>query len=81
MYVVIVGGGKVGSYLAALLLAEGHRVRIVETRREVVLSPLSRPKAGAEAREITRRSVSPQTRLRPDKGKVSRSPTANRWRR
>jgi trk system potassium uptake protein TrkA len=36
MYVVIVGGGKVGSYLASLLLAEGHRVRIVEIRREVV---------------------------------------------
>ena len=36
MFVVIVGGGKVGSYLASLLLAEGHRVRIVETRREVV---------------------------------------------
>jgi len=36
MYTIIVGGGQVGSYLASLLLAEGHQVRVVETRREVV---------------------------------------------
>jgi trk system potassium uptake protein TrkA len=30
MYVVIVGGGKVGAHLAALLLAAGHRVRVIE---------------------------------------------------
>jgi trk system potassium uptake protein TrkA len=36
MYTIIVGGGQVGSYLASLLLAEGHQVRVVETRREIV---------------------------------------------
>lgn len=30
--VLIVGGGKVGSYLASLLLEGGHRVRLVEVR-------------------------------------------------
>jgi len=34
MHVLIVGGGKVGSYLASLLLAEGHRVKLVEIRHE-----------------------------------------------
>lgn len=34
MHVLIVGGGKVGTYLASLLLSEGHRVRLVEVRRE-----------------------------------------------
>jgi trk system potassium uptake protein TrkA len=32
MTVVIVGGGKVGSYLATLLLAEGHRAVVIEER-------------------------------------------------
>lgn len=32
MFVLIVGGGKVGSYLAGLLLAEGHQVRVIEPR-------------------------------------------------
>lgn len=36
MYAIIVGGGKVGSYLASLLLAEGHEVRVVEGRQEVL---------------------------------------------
>lgn len=36
MYTIVVGGGQVGSYLASLLLAEGHQVKIVETRREIV---------------------------------------------
>jgi len=36
MYVVIVGGGRVGSALAMLLLAAGHRVTVVEERREVL---------------------------------------------
>jgi trk system potassium uptake protein len=36
MKVIIVGGGKVGSALAALLLAAGHYIRIVEARREVL---------------------------------------------
>ncbi len=36
MKVVIVGGGKVGTHLATLLLAEGHQVRVIEARvREV----------------------------------------------
>jgi trk system potassium uptake protein TrkA len=30
MNVVIVGGGRVGAYLAALLLASGHRVTVIE---------------------------------------------------
>ncbi|RIK34681.1 MAG: potassium transporter TrkA [Chloroflexi bacterium] len=30
MLVIVVGGGKVGSYLAGLLQAEGHSVRVVE---------------------------------------------------
>jgi trk system potassium uptake protein TrkA len=36
MWVVIVGGGKIGSHLATLLLGEGHQVRVVEHRPEVV---------------------------------------------
>jgi len=34
MYVIIVGGGKVGTYLTSLLLAEGYRVKVLEARRE-----------------------------------------------
>jgi trk system potassium uptake protein TrkA len=30
MNVIVVGGGKVGSYLAALLLSAGHKVKLVE---------------------------------------------------
>jgi trk system potassium uptake protein TrkA len=33
--VLIIGGGKVGSHLAALLLAGQHRVRLIEQRQEV----------------------------------------------
>jgi trk system potassium uptake protein TrkA len=36
MFVIIVGGGKVGSFLAALLLNEGHRVKVIDNRREIV---------------------------------------------
>lgn len=36
MRVLIVGGGKVGSYLAALLLADGYEVRVVEHRPSVL---------------------------------------------
>lgn len=36
MYVIIVGGGKVGAHLASLLLAGGEQVRLVEERRENV---------------------------------------------
>jgi trk system potassium uptake protein TrkA len=32
MNVIIVGGGKVGTHLASLLLAEGHPVKVVEVR-------------------------------------------------
>ena len=35
MYVIIVGGGQVGTYLAGLLLGAGHRACIVEQRREL----------------------------------------------
>ncbi|HUV88280.1 MAG TPA: TrkA family potassium uptake protein [Anaerolineae bacterium] len=34
MSVIIVGGGKVGTYLASLLLADGYRVKVIEERRE-----------------------------------------------
>ncbi len=34
MSVIIVGGGKVGSNLAAILLAAGHQVHVIENRRE-----------------------------------------------
>lgn len=34
MYVIIVGGGKVGAYLATLLLGSGNRVKVIEERRE-----------------------------------------------
>lgn len=36
MLAIIVGGGQVGAYLARLLLAEQHQVKIVERRRERV---------------------------------------------
>src|SRR5512140_224290 len=32
MYVLIIGGGRTGSHLAALLSAQGHEVRVVENR-------------------------------------------------
>jgi trk system potassium uptake protein len=35
MNVLIIGGGKVGSHLAQLLLSGGHRVRLIEQRPEV----------------------------------------------
>jgi trk system potassium uptake protein TrkA len=34
MNVIIVGGGEVGTYLASLLLAGKHRVKVIEVRRE-----------------------------------------------
>ena len=34
MYIVIVGGGKVGSYLANVLLASGNEVAVIEERAE-----------------------------------------------
>ena len=36
MDVIIVGGGKVGVYLAGLLLSGGARIKIIELRREVL---------------------------------------------
>jgi trk system potassium uptake protein TrkA len=36
MNVIIVGGGKVGTYLAGMLLAAGHQVRIIEVRGEKI---------------------------------------------
>lgn len=37
MFVLIAGGGKVGSHLATLLIEEGHMIRIVEPRQDVLL--------------------------------------------
>ncbi|MDD1669299.1 MAG: NAD-binding protein, partial [Methanomicrobiales archaeon] len=34
--VIIVGGGKEGTYLASLLLSRGHRVKVIEVRREEI---------------------------------------------
>ena len=34
MQVLVIGGGKVGSYLAGLLVTGGHQVRIIESRQE-----------------------------------------------
>src|SRR5574341_1654775 len=36
MFVIIVGGGKVGSHLASLLLEGGHRVQLIEHRPQVL---------------------------------------------
>jgi trk system potassium uptake protein TrkA len=34
MYTIIVGGGKVGIYLASLLLTEKHQIKIIDNRKE-----------------------------------------------
>ncbi len=36
MFVLIVGGGRTGSHLASLLLAQGHEVRLIESRSETL---------------------------------------------
>ena len=49
MNVIIVGGGKVGTYLSAYLLTQGHRVQIIEVRREEIpglQAALSHPQVG-----------------------------------
>lgn len=33
MYIVIMGGGKVGEYLASVLLGQGHQVAVLESNR------------------------------------------------
>lgn len=38
MYVIIVGGGKVGAYLASMLLKSGEQVRVIEAEREAISS-------------------------------------------
>lgn len=35
MFVIVVGGGKVGSYLAGLLIADNHKVVVLEKRAEI----------------------------------------------
>lgn len=36
MFVIIVGGGKTGSFLAEQLLRQGHKVRLIENRPQIV---------------------------------------------
>lgn len=36
MFVIVVGGGQVGSHLASILIAGGHQVHIIEERAEVL---------------------------------------------
>jgi trk system potassium uptake protein TrkA len=36
MYVLIIGGGRTGSHLAALLISQGHEVRIIESRPDIL---------------------------------------------
>ncbi|HET9914213.1 MAG TPA: TrkA family potassium uptake protein [Anaerolineales bacterium] len=38
MYVIIIGGGRTGSYLASLLYAQGHKVCVVEHHPEILAS-------------------------------------------
>lgn len=36
MFVIIAGGGRTGSHLASLLLAQGHQVRLIEYQPEIL---------------------------------------------
>jgi trk system potassium uptake protein TrkA len=36
MYVIIIGGGRTGSHLAALLIGQGHEVQVIEHRAEIL---------------------------------------------
>lgn len=38
MYVIIIGGGRTGSHLASLLLAQGQEVRVIEYHTDVLAS-------------------------------------------
>ena len=50
MFVLVVGGGRVGSHLAGLLRQEGHEVKVVENRPEILerLRPELPPEALCE---------------------------------
>jgi trk system potassium uptake protein TrkA len=47
-YVIVVGGGKVGTYLALFLLGQQYRVKVIENRRELIpkLEARLRPASG-----------------------------------
>ena len=36
MFVIVVGGGKTGSHLARQLIAEGHQIKLIENRPEII---------------------------------------------
>jgi trk system potassium uptake protein TrkA len=36
MYVIIIGGGRTGAHLAALLIAQGHEVQVIEHRADIL---------------------------------------------
>ena len=36
MKIIIVGGGQVGSYLARLLITNGHSIKLVDHREKVI---------------------------------------------
>ncbi len=36
MFVIVVGGGKTGSQLTRQLIEEGHEVRLIENRPEII---------------------------------------------
>ena len=36
MYVIIIGGGRTGAHLAALLIAQGHEVQVLEDRADIL---------------------------------------------
>ncbi len=36
MKVIIIGGGQVGSYLASLLISNGHEIKVIDNREDIV---------------------------------------------